>query len=172
VAGRGDDKRLRVASRVGGGEVRVGEDGAPRPADGAEAAEVLGRDPQQDLVQRVRTPAIGSATNSRTTCISAEATVERFAHARIRRNGELRRHQKFGKKFDIQFDTPAIFDTQLDGGTHHIFYHILYGSGFFFFEVSVTVQVDDGSRALFWSDRWLNGCSILQLAPDLERGST
>jgi hypothetical protein len=36
-----------------------------------------------------------------------------------------------------------------------------------FFEASVTVQVGDGSRALFWSDRWLNGCSILQLAPDL-----
>jgi hypothetical protein len=34
-----------------------------------------------------------------------------------------------------------------------------------FFEASVTMQVDDGSRALFWSDRWLNGCSILQLAP-------
>jgi hypothetical protein len=29
------------------------------------------------------------------------------------------------------------------------------------------VQVGDGSCALFWSDRWLNGCSILQLAPDL-----
>jgi hypothetical protein len=36
-----------------------------------------------------------------------------------------------------------------------------------FFEASVTVQVGDGSRALFWSDRWLNRCSILQLAPDL-----
>jgi hypothetical protein len=36
-----------------------------------------------------------------------------------------------------------------------------------FFEASVTVQVGDGSRALLWSDRWLNGCSILQLAPDL-----
>jgi hypothetical protein len=33
-----------------------------------------------------------------------------------------------------------------------------------FFEGSVTVQVGDGSQALFWSDRWLNGCSILQLA--------
>jgi hypothetical protein len=38
-----------------------------------------------------------------------------------------------------------------------------------FFEALVTVQVGDGSRALFWSDRWLNGCTIpiLQLAPDL-----
>jgi hypothetical protein len=49
-------------------------------------------------------------------------------------------------------------------------------SGYFFradrsaqalFEASVTVQVGDGSRALFWSDRWLNGCSILQLSRDL-----
>jgi hypothetical protein len=29
------------------------------------------------------------------------------------------------------------------------------------------VQVGDGSRVLFWLDRWLNGCSILQLAPNL-----
>jgi hypothetical protein len=36
-----------------------------------------------------------------------------------------------------------------------------------FFEASVTVQVGDSSWALFWSDHWLNGCSILQLAPDL-----
>jgi hypothetical protein len=38
------------------------------------------------------------------------------------------------------------------------------GSSFFW---CVTVQVGDGSRALFWSDRWLSGCSILQLAPDI-----
>jgi hypothetical protein len=36
-----------------------------------------------------------------------------------------------------------------------------------FFDASVTVQVGDDSRVLFWSNRWLNGCSILQLAPDL-----
>jgi hypothetical protein len=36
-----------------------------------------------------------------------------------------------------------------------------------FFDASVIVLVGDGSRALFWMDRWLNGCSILQLAPDL-----
>jgi hypothetical protein len=36
-----------------------------------------------------------------------------------------------------------------------------------FFDASVTMKVGDGSRALFWLDRWLNGCSILQLAPDL-----
>jgi hypothetical protein len=36
-----------------------------------------------------------------------------------------------------------------------------------FFDASVTVQVGDGSRALFWMDRWLRGCSIRQLAPDL-----
>jgi hypothetical protein len=36
-----------------------------------------------------------------------------------------------------------------------------------FFDASVTVQVGDGSRALFWMDRWLNGCSILRLAPKL-----
>jgi hypothetical protein len=41
-------------------------------------------------------------------------------------------------------------------------------SGYFFStDASVTVQVGDVSRALFWMDHWLNGCSILQLAPDL-----
>jgi hypothetical protein len=36
---------------VRGGEVRVREEGAPRSADGAEAAELLGREAQQDLVE-------------------------------------------------------------------------------------------------------------------------
>lgn len=53
MVGGGDDERLGVAGRVGGNEVRIGEEGAPRPADGAEAAEVLGRDAQQDLAQHV-----------------------------------------------------------------------------------------------------------------------
>jgi hypothetical protein len=36
-----------------------------------------------------------------------------------------------------------------------------------FFDASVTMQVGDGSCALCWMDRWLNGCSIHQLALDL-----
>jgi hypothetical protein len=49
----GDDERPGVAGSVGGDELRIGEEGAPRPADGAEAAEVLGRDGEQDLVPGV-----------------------------------------------------------------------------------------------------------------------
>ena len=44
-----------MAGRVGGDEEWVGEDGAPRPADGAEAAELLGREAraQQDVEEDV-----------------------------------------------------------------------------------------------------------------------
>jgi hypothetical protein len=35
------------------------------------------------------------------------------------------------------------------------------------FDVLVTVEVDNGRRALFWQDRWIEGCSLLQLAPNL-----
>jgi hypothetical protein len=35
------------------------------------------------------------------------------------------------------------------------------------FQASVTVQVGDGARALFWSDRWLDGASIQQLTPEV-----
>jgi hypothetical protein len=35
------------------------------------------------------------------------------------------------------------------------------------FNVSVTVEVDNGRRALFWQDRWIEGRSLLQLAPNL-----
>jgi hypothetical protein len=33
------------------------------------------------------------------------------------------------------------------------------------FEVSVTVQVGDGAKALFWTDRWLDGGSVQSVAP-------
>jgi hypothetical protein len=36
-----------------------------------------------------------------------------------------------------------------------------------FFHASVSVEVEDGSRALFWEDNWLTGCSIKLLAPNL-----
>lgn len=35
------------------------------------------------------------------------------------------------------------------------------------FEASISVQVGDGTRALFWRDRWLQGRSIADLAPCL-----
>jgi hypothetical protein len=35
------------------------------------------------------------------------------------------------------------------------------------FEASVTVVVGDGARVLFWTDGWLDGCSVMQLAPNL-----
>jgi hypothetical protein len=54
VAGK-NQGRLRVARRVGGDEVRVGEEAAPR------AAEVPSRDAQQDLVQRVGPQGQGAA---------------------------------------------------------------------------------------------------------------
>jgi hypothetical protein len=47
----------------------------------------------------------------------------------------------------------------------------VYFSGWYvisrFFDALITMQVGDDSRSLFWMDRWLNDCSILQLAPDL-----
>jgi hypothetical protein len=36
-----------------------------------------------------------------------------------------------------------------------------------FFDASMSVQVGDGSHALFWMDHWLSSCSIYQLALDL-----
>jgi hypothetical protein len=36
-----------------------------------------------------------------------------------------------------------------------------------FFDASISVEVGDGSRALFWEDNWLVGCSIKLLAPSL-----
>jgi hypothetical protein len=36
-----------------------------------------------------------------------------------------------------------------------------------FFDTSITMQVGDGSHAVFWMDCWLNGCSIRQLALNL-----
>lgn len=44
----------RVAGRVGSDEAGVGGEGAPRPADEADAAERLGWDAEQDLVEHVR----------------------------------------------------------------------------------------------------------------------
>lgn len=35
------------------------------------------------------------------------------------------------------------------------------------FHASVTVIVGDGGKTLFWSDRWIDGCSVAQLAPNL-----
>jgi hypothetical protein len=35
------------------------------------------------------------------------------------------------------------------------------------FDASTTVQVGNGARALFWNDRWLDGMSIEQIAPDV-----
>ena len=48
-----DDERLPVAGLVSGDEGRVAGDGAPRPADGSKAAELRGREPQQDLPQHI-----------------------------------------------------------------------------------------------------------------------
>jgi hypothetical protein len=42
-----------VAGRVGPGEARVGGERLPGPADGTEAAEVVGREAEQDIVQHV-----------------------------------------------------------------------------------------------------------------------
>jgi hypothetical protein len=36
-----------------------------------------------------------------------------------------------------------------------------------FFDASVTVEIRDGARVLFWEDNWLAGCSIKSLAPNL-----
>jgi hypothetical protein len=36
-----------------------------------------------------------------------------------------------------------------------------------FFEASSQVVLGDGNRLLFWMDRWLEGCSIAHLAPEL-----
>jgi hypothetical protein len=36
-----------------------------------------------------------------------------------------------------------------------------------FFDASITVEVGDGVRALFWEDNWIAGCSIKILAPNL-----
>jgi hypothetical protein len=49
----GGEEGFPVAVLVRHREVRVGGEGAPGPADGAEAAEVLGGEAQQDLEQRV-----------------------------------------------------------------------------------------------------------------------
>jgi hypothetical protein len=35
------------------------------------------------------------------------------------------------------------------------------------FDASTSVQVGNGTRALFWSDRWVEGEAIPQLTPDL-----
>jgi len=48
-----DDERLPVAGLVSGDEGRVAGDGAPRPADGSKAAELRGREPQQNLPQHI-----------------------------------------------------------------------------------------------------------------------
>jgi hypothetical protein len=36
-----------------------------------------------------------------------------------------------------------------------------------FFDASISVEVGDGTRALFWEDNWLASCSIKLLAPNL-----
>lgn len=36
-----------------------------------------------------------------------------------------------------------------------------------FLEASVSVVIGDGHMALFLSDKWINGCSIRSLAPNL-----
>jgi hypothetical protein len=36
-----------------------------------------------------------------------------------------------------------------------------------FFQVAVHVEVGNGSGALFWTDRWINGHSIGHIAPSL-----
>ena len=71
----GQEERARVARRVLADEERVGGEGAPGAADGAEAAELPGGQPQQDVEQQVRgqltgfggggpPPAAGSAGSS------------------------------------------------------------------------------------------------------------
>lgn len=45
--------RARVPCRVGGDEARVGQQGAPRPAHGAKAAERPRREAQQYVVEQV-----------------------------------------------------------------------------------------------------------------------
>lgn len=52
---RGEEERATVAAGVGVGEERVGgEEGAPGVVDGAEAAEVLGWEAEQDVAKKVR----------------------------------------------------------------------------------------------------------------------
>lgn len=48
------EERGRVAGGVRGDEVRVGGEGEPRAADGAEAADRPGREAQQDVEQQLR----------------------------------------------------------------------------------------------------------------------
>jgi hypothetical protein len=36
-----------------------------------------------------------------------------------------------------------------------------------FFKASIAVTVGNGESTLFWSERWLNGQGIKELAPDL-----
>jgi len=47
------EEGLRVAGLVHRGEVRVVGEGAPGPADGAEATEIFGREAQQDFEQSI-----------------------------------------------------------------------------------------------------------------------
>lgn len=35
------------------------------------------------------------------------------------------------------------------------------------FQASVIMQVGDGKRTLFWTDKWLNGDAIVDIAPCL-----
>jgi hypothetical protein len=35
------------------------------------------------------------------------------------------------------------------------------------FEASVSVQIDNRGQTLFWSDHWIEGSSMKQLAPDV-----
>lgn len=78
----GDDEWLGMAGRVGGDEARFRQERAPRLADGAEAAEVLGREAQQDLVQRVQGPRLDTAPSVRTTAPARR----RRRHARCPRD--------------------------------------------------------------------------------------
>lgn len=35
------------------------------------------------------------------------------------------------------------------------------------FELSVVTEVGDGATTKFWTDKWINGCNIQELAPEL-----
>uniref|UniRef100_A0A0A9CGU9 Uncharacterized protein n=1 Tax=Arundo donax TaxID=35708 RepID=A0A0A9CGU9_ARUDO len=58
----GHEERARVAGGVRLDEERVGGEGPPVPADGAEVADLLGREPHQHVEQHLqRQDAVGGA---------------------------------------------------------------------------------------------------------------
>jgi hypothetical protein len=65
VAELGHEERARVRGGVGADEDRIGGEGAPRAADGAEAADLPRRETQQGVEQRVRGEPVGAGGGAR-----------------------------------------------------------------------------------------------------------